>query len=208
MAGPRRGASPAPLPRQRPAAGTKSLVLIRPAHAPRSRPVNPGAQAPGTGKGTGAWGKPTVAPRATRPDETRRTNAGLRGTPGRHAAGHNQVPSNNSHRVQRIWAARTTAQEQVPGNTQPTHHKPKIGMAGYKQRVHTDTHTATSKPTMAGRSRRPSPSTHTHAAHPSQEWRGTRGARTQTLTDPNTPARSGGAQPQPEPKHTQQHRTP
>ena len=40
----RRGASPALLPRQRPAAGTKCPVVIQPPGAPRSRPVNPGAQ--------------------------------------------------------------------------------------------------------------------------------------------------------------------
>ena len=61
---------------------------------------------------------------------------------------------------------------------------------------------------VAGRSRDPSPSTHIHITHPSQEWRGTSGARTQAHTYPNTPARSGGAQPKPEPKHTHTHRTP
>ena len=55
---------------------------------------------------------------------------------------------------------------------------------------------------MAGRRRIPGRSTHTHATHPSQEWRGTSGARTQTHTHPNTLARTGGAQPKPEPKHT------
>ena len=43
---------------------------------------------------------------------------------------------------------------------------------------------------------------------PSQEWRGTSGARTQGHTHPDTPARSGGAQPKPEPKHTRPRRTP
>ena len=86
----RRGARPAPLPRQGPAAGTMSLVLGRPPRAPRSHPVKPGATAPGVGEGITATGKPTGAPRATRPDEERRTNAGPRGTPERHAAGHNQ----------------------------------------------------------------------------------------------------------------------
>ena len=46
------------------------------------------------------------------------------------------------------------------------------------------------------------------AAHPSQEWRGTSEARTRTHTHPNTPARSGGAQPKPKPKHTRLRRTP
>ena len=85
-----RGASPALLPRRGPAEGTMSPVLGRPPRAPRSRPVKPGAQAPGVGKGTTALGKPTGALTATGPDEARRTKAGPRGTPERHAAGHNQ----------------------------------------------------------------------------------------------------------------------
>ena len=74
--------------------------------------------------------------------------------------------------------------------------------------AHKHTHTPTTRPGVAGRSRNPSPSTHTHTAHPSQEWRGTSGARTQTHKGPNTPARSGEAQPRPGPKHTHPHRTP
>ena len=66
------------------------------------------------------------------------------------------------------------------------------------------THSPTPEPGVAGRSRNPSPNTHTHTAHPCQEWLGASGARTQ----PNTPTRSGGAQPKPEPKHTQPHRAP
>ena len=41
------------------------------------------------GKGTTVSGQPTRALRATGPDEARRTDAGSRGTPERHAAGHN-----------------------------------------------------------------------------------------------------------------------
>ena len=74
----RRGASPAPLPRRGPAAGTMSPVLGRPPRAPRSRPVNPGAKAPGMGKGTTASGKPTSAPRATGPDEAGRPRGATR----------------------------------------------------------------------------------------------------------------------------------
>ena len=74
--------------------------------------------------------------------------------------------------------------------------------------VHKHTHTQTPQPGRVGRSRNPSPSTHTHTAQPSQEWRGTSGACTQAHTGPNTPARSGGAQPKPEPKHTDPQRTP
>ena len=61
---------------------------------------------------------------------------------------------------------------------------------------------------MAGHNQNPSPSTHIHAARPSQEGRGTSGARTKAHTHPNTPARSSGAQPIPEPKHTHPGRTP
>ena len=68
--------------------------------------------------------------------------------------------------------------------------------------------TPTPQPGVVGRNRKQSPSTHTHAARPSQEGRGTSGARTQAHTHPNTPARSGGAQPKPEPKHTHPRRTP
>ena len=88
------------------------------------------------------------------------------------------------------------------------HRTPQPGVAGYKGGTHTNTHTPTPQPGVAGRSRNPSPSTHTHAAHPGQERRGTSGARTQAHTHPNTPARSGGAQPKPEPKHTHPRRTP
>ena len=58
----RRGARPAPLPRQGLAAGTMSPVLGRPPRAPRNHPVKPGATAPGVGEGTTATGKPTGAP--------------------------------------------------------------------------------------------------------------------------------------------------
>ena len=76
------------------------------------------------------------------------------------------------------------------------------------QRAHKHTHIPTPKPGVAGRIRNSSPSTHTHTAHPSLEWGGTSGARTQTPTDPKTPARSGEAQPKPEPKHTHPDHTP
>ena len=97
-----------------------SPVLGRPPRAPRSHPVKPGAQAPGWGKGTTASGKPTRAPRATGPDEARRTTLGhevrQRGTPPATTKAHGQVPHGqvpeSAHNTQR-----TTAQEQVPSNT-------------------------------------------------------------------------------------------
>ena len=73
-----------------------------------------------------------------------------------------------------------------PRHTHP-HCTPQAGVAGYKQSAHTRAHIPQS---------------------PSQEWRGTSGARTQAHTQPNTPARSGEAQPKPELKHTHSHRTP
>ena len=73
---------------------------------------------------------------------------------------------------------------------------------------HKHTHGPTPQPGVAGRSQNPSRSTNTDAAHPSQEWRGASGARAQADRNPDTPARSGGAQPDPEPNHTHPHRTP
>ena len=107
-----RGASPAPLPRGGPAAGTMRPVLGRPPRAPSSHPVKPGAQAPGLGKGTTASGKPTGAPRATGPDEARRTTRGhearQRGRPPATTKAHGQVPSNNGRRVPQTRRVRTT----------------------------------------------------------------------------------------------------
>ena len=98
-----------------------SPVLGRPPRAPRSCPVKPGATAHGVRKNTTVTGKPTGAPRATRPDEAQRTDAGPRGTPERHAAGQNhgtgpcakqQGPAGTANHT-------TTAQEAVHSNTQP-----------------------------------------------------------------------------------------
>ena len=92
-----------------------SPVLGRPPRAPRSRPVKPGAQARGLGKGTTASGKPTGAPRATGPDEARRTTRGhqarQRGTPPATTKAHGQVPSHNGRRVLQTRRARTTRTE-------------------------------------------------------------------------------------------------
>ena len=124
----RRGARPAPLPRQGPAAGTMSPVLGRPPRAPRSNPVKLGATASGLEEVTTATGKPTGAPRATGPDEERRTNAGLRGTPERHAAGHNHGTRTGPKRQRPPGAAnpgsahntrRTAARDKVPWTAGP-----------------------------------------------------------------------------------------
>ena len=76
------------------------------------------------------------------------------------------------------------------------------------ERPHQHTHTPTPQPRVAGRRRNPSPNTHTYGAHPSQEWRGASRAPTLAHTHRNTQARSGGAQPKPEPKQTQPRRAP
>ena len=124
----RRGARPAPLPRHGPAAGTKSPVLGRPPRAPCSHTVKPERQPAGWGKAPTATGKRTGAPRATRPDEARRTNAGPRGTPERHAAGHNhgtktgakpQRPPGAANQKSAHNTIRTTAQEKVPRTAGP-----------------------------------------------------------------------------------------
>ena len=129
----RHGASPVPLPCQGPAAGTMSPVLSRPRLAPRSRPVKPGATAPGVGKGTTATVKPTRAPRATGADEARRTKGEPRGTPKQHAAGHNHGTGPGAKQQRPPGAANpdsarhtrtTTALEAVPSNTQPGEGRP------------------------------------------------------------------------------------
>ena len=145
------------------------------------------------GKGTTASGNPPGAPRATSPDEARRTNAGPRGTPERHAAGQNHCTLTGAKRRRPPGAAnpgsahntqQTTAQEQVPGNTKPTHPRrtPQPGVTGYKRSAHTNTHTP---------------------QHPSQEWRGAAETRAQAHPPtPHTPARSGGVQAECAHEHT------
>ena len=103
-----------------------SPVLGRPPRALRSHPVKPGAQAPGGGERHHGVGK---ADRSTESDRTVRGaahHAGPRGTPERHAAGHNQGTRTGAKQQQPPGAAnpesahntqRTTAQEQMPSNT-------------------------------------------------------------------------------------------
>ena len=93
------------------------------------------------------------ADRSTQSERTGRGaahRAGPTGTPERHAAGHNQ-PKQTGAKQQRPPGARnpgsdhntqrTTAPEQVPGNTKPAHHKPGPGVVGYQRGAHTGTHT-------------------------------------------------------------------
>ena len=77
-----RGARPAPLPRQEPAAGTMSPVLGRPPSAPRSHPVKPGATGPGGG---GRHHGNRKADRSTESDRTGQEAADQRGAT-RHAS--------------------------------------------------------------------------------------------------------------------------
>ena len=100
------------------------------------------------------------------------------------------------------------AAETPPQTHTPTPHTPARSGMVREGHAHEHTHTPTPQPGVAGRSRNPTPSTHTHTADPGQEWRGASGARTRAHTQPKIPARSGGAQPKPEPKHTHPHRTP
>ena len=116
-------------------------------------------------------------------------------------AGHKRSAHTNTltaqHRSQE-WrgAAETQSQAKTPTPRTPAR---SVGLRA--EHAHKHTQAQTPQPRVAGRSRNPSQSTHTHTAHPSQERRGSSGARTQADTHPNTPARSGGAQPKPEPKH-------
>ena len=107
----RRRASRVPLPQQGGAAGTMSLVLGRPPRAPHSCPVDPGALSPRVEEGTKASGKPAGAPKASRPDEARRTTRGQearqRSTPPGTTKAHGHMPSNNGHWVRLTRVART-----------------------------------------------------------------------------------------------------
>ena len=206
--GPRRvqrGASPAPLPWQLPAARTNSLVPGQPPPAPRSSPVNPGSQAPGVGKGTAARSDWTDRG-AAHQGGGRRDTREQRCRPQPRHTDSCQAPRPTGCRKPRQRAQPATNHGTGTGARQHQTNKPQTrpGMAGYKQRKHTDTHTP---------------------QHPSQEWRGAAETRAKAHTPtPHTPvrcgverahkhthantqARSGWAQTRPKPKHTHQHRT-
>ena len=200
IAGPRTGTtrSEPSVPASAGASGRHKEPVSRPASAcPAQPPSKAGGASPWDGKRHHGVRK---ANRSTERDRTGRGaahQAGPRGTPERHAAGHNQGTQTGAKQQQPPGARnpesghktqRPTAHEQVPGNSQPTHHK--------------------YQPEMAGRSRNLSPSTHIHTAHPSREWQGASGARTRAHTQPITPARSGGARQKYKPKHTHPHRAP
>ena len=222
-----------------------SSSTCRPASTcPAQPPSKAGGASPRAGERHHGVGKADWSTETDRTGRGAAHHAGPRGTPERHAAGHNQSTGTGAKQQRPPGAAnpgsahntqRTTAPERVRGNTKPTHHKRHPRMAGYKRsaqtqahtprhtsqewrgaaklraQTHTPTphtrarggrvqeerarkrrHTRTHQPGVAGSSQNPSQSAHTHAAHPSQEWRVTGGARKQTHTHPNTPARSGG----------------
>ena len=199
IAGPRTGTtwSEPSAPASAGASGRHNEPGSQPTSAcPAQPPSKGGGASPRGGERHHGDGKADQSTESNKTRRGRRTNAGPRGKPERRAAGHNHGTRTGAKPQRPLGAAnpgsahntqRTAAQEQVPGNSQPTHHKPHPG--------------------VAGRSQNQSPSTHTHNAHPSQEWRGTGGARTAAHTHPKTPARSCGAQPKPEPEHTYPRRT-
>ena len=90
--------------------------------------------------------------------------------------GARQQPTHTPH-----TPARSGGAQPKPGARAhtPTTHTPARSGGVQEEHAHQHTHTQKPQPGVAGRSRNPSPSTHTHTAHPSQEWRGTRRARTQ-----------------------------
>ena len=154
------------------------------------------------------------ADQSTESDRTGRGaahHAGPRGTPERHGAGHNQGTRTGAKQRRPPGATnpesahntqRTTAHEQVPSNSQPTHHKPQPtrngnssegeggnpspggGQAKQKDKAakgkgeaHHNAPGRPARPTRPSKTRTPPP-----PADPSQEWRGpptTSGSETQ-----------------------------
>ena len=163
--------------------------------------------------------QPGVAGRSRNPSQSTHTHAAhpsqeWRGTSGAGARAHT-----HPNTPARSGGAQPKPK---PKHTHPRR-TPQPGVAGYKRSGRTSTHTP-QHPSQEWRgaaetqAKAHTPTRHTparsggvqaeRAAHPSQEWRGTSGGRTRTRTHPNTPARSGGAQPKPKPKHTHPRRTP
>ena len=117
----------------------------------------------------------------------------------------NPGPSTHTHTANPSQEWRGTSGARTQTHTHPN--TPARSGGVQAERAHKYTHSPTAQPGVAGRSRNPSQSAQTHPAHPGQEWRGTSGARAQTHGHPNIPARSGGTQPRPEPKHIHPHCT-
>ena len=143
---------------------------------PTQAPSQAGGASPRHGERHHGVGKADWSSQSDQTGRGAAHHAGPPGTAERHAAGQNQGTRTGAKQQPPPGAAnpgsehntqRTTASEQVPGNTKPSHHKPQPGVAGYKRGAHTGTH-----------------------------------------THPDSPARSGGAQPKPEPQHTHSHSKP
>ena len=193
----RSGASPAPLPWQGPAAGTKSPVLGRPPRAPRSCRGNPGLKAPGRG-----WhhrdGQPTRALTATGLEEARRNTRGheacRRGTPPSTAKAHGRVQSNNGHRVPQTREVRKERNEPRHGRRCQATRKPHITNPNQERRgtsgARTQTHGA--QQPQPGEPKTPTEA-HTPTPHTRARNGGGQADRAHRNTRPNTPPRIGGA---------------
>ena len=136
-------------------------------------------------------GQPKPEPKHTHP----------RRTPQPGGAGYKRSTHTSTHTPEHPSQEWRGAAETRAGAHTPTPHTPARSGGVQAERAHKQTQTLTPQPGVAGRSWNPNSTTHTQTAHPSQEWQGTSGAHTQAHTHPNTPARSGGAQPKPEPNH-------
>ena len=110
------------------ASGRHKELGSRPASTCPAQPPSKARGCRGVGEGTTATGSPTRAPRAAQPDEAWRVNAGPRGTPERHAAGHNhgtrtgakpQRPPGAANPGSAHNTQRTAAQEKVPRTAGP-----------------------------------------------------------------------------------------
>ena len=117
--------------------------------------------------------------------------------PQRGMVGYGQRAHRNTHTLQHHsqgWRgeSKTRTQTHTPqtqatiGERKPKsaleqrHHRPKPGLAGYRQSAHTNTHPRKLKPGFAGGKQNPYPNTHT--TNPSQDARG----EAKTWTRPNT----------------------
>ena len=184
IAGPRTGTtrSEPSAPASAGASGRHNEPGSRPASTcPTQPPSKARGASPQGGERHHGVGREDPSTESDRTEQCATHHAGPPGRPDRHAAGHKQGTRTGAKQQRPPGAGdpgrahntqQTTPQEEVPGNTKPTHHKPQAGVAGYKRSAHTGTHTA---------------------QHPSQELPGTAETRAQAHTfTPHTPARSGG----------------
>ena len=102
---------------------------------------------------------------------------------------------------------RGTAETRAQAHT-PTPHNPARSCGVHAERARKHTYAQIPQPGVSGRGSTPSPSTQPRTAPPAKGGRGPGETHKPIRTHPNTPTRSGGAQPKPEPKHTQPNGTP